>query len=96
MSTEIHVPRKQYWFIFVLLFAFTMLEVGLVYLPLSWGKMVSGLCGMALVKAYMVAIFYMHLGQETMTLRLMALLPMLVPGFYAIILCMEGAARLLW
>jgi cytochrome c oxidase subunit 4 len=96
MSTEIHVPRKQYWFIFVLLFAFTMLEVGLVYLPLSWGKMVSGLCGMALVKAYMVAIFYMHLGQETMTLRFMALLPMLVPGFYAVILCMEGAARLVW
>jgi caa(3)-type oxidase subunit IV len=96
MSTEITVPRKQYWLIFVLLFVLTMVEVGIVYLPLSWGKMVTGLLSLAVVKVYMVAIFYMHLGHETMTLRLMALMPMLVPAFYAVILCMEGAARLAW
>jgi cytochrome c oxidase subunit 4 len=96
MAMEIHVPRKQYWIIFALLFLFTMVELAIVFLPLSWGKMVTGLCGLAMVKAYMVAIFYMHLGHETLTLRFMALLPMLIPGFYALILCAEGAARLVW
>ena len=96
MSMEVHVPRKQYWIIFVLLFVLTMVEVAIVFLPLSWGKMVTGLCGLALVKAYMVAIYYMHLGHETLTLKFTALLPMLIPGFYALVLCAEGAARLVW
>lgn len=94
MAAEIHVPRKQYWFIFVLLFVLTMVEVAIVYLPISWGQMVTGLCGLAAVKAYMVAIFYMHLGHETMTLKLTALIPMLIPAFYAFVLCAEGVARL--
>ena len=62
----------------------------------GWAKMVTALCGLAFVKAYMVAIYYMHLGHETLTLRFTALLPMLIPVFYALILCTEGAARLYW
>lgn len=96
MATEIHVPRKQYWLIFFMLFVLTMIEVGVVFLPLSFAKMVTALCGLAFVKAYMVAIYYMHLGHETLTLRLTALLPMLIPVFYALVLCTEGAARLFW
>ena len=96
MAMEIHVPRKQYWLIFFMLFLLTMVEVGIVFLPLSWGQMVFGLCGLAFVKAYMVAIYYMHLNHETLTLRFTALLPMLVPVFYAFVLCLEGAWRLYW
>ena len=96
MGMEIHVPRKQYWLIFVGLFVLTVVEVGIVFLPLTWFELVTGLCALALIKAYMVAIYYMHLGHETFTLRTMALIPMLIPGFYAFVLCAEGAARLLW
>ena len=46
MATENH--RKEYFFIFIWLTVLTALEVGIVYVPMSKGLLVSGLiviCG---------------------------------------------------
>ena len=91
---EVHINRKQYWVIFLALGVLTALEVGVVYLDISWGMMVTALVGLAVVKAAMVGFFYMHLGHESMTLRMTVLVPMLVPAFYAFVLITEAAWRL--
>ena len=91
---EVHIDRKLYWVIFVALGLLTALEIGVVYLDIAWGLMVSALVGLAVVKAALVGVFYMHLGHETMTLRMTVLVPMMVPAFYAFVLITEAAWRL--
>ncbi len=93
---EVHIDRKQYWVIFVVLGVLTALEIGVVYLPISWGLMVSALVGLAVVKAATVGIFYMHLGHETMVLKMTVMVPMAVPGFYAIVLILDAVYRLIF
>jgi caa(3)-type oxidase subunit IV len=93
---EVHIDRKQYWVIFVVLGALTALEIGVVYMPISWGLMVSALVGLAVVKAATVGLFYMHLGHESMVLKMTVMVPMCMPGFYALILIMEAAWRLVF
>lgn len=90
-----HVNRKQYWTIFVALTVLTLLEVGLVYIP-GIGKVLMGigLCSLAVVKATLVGLFYMHLGHETKPLKLTVAIPMAVPAFYAFVLIAEAAWRL--
>ncbi len=91
-----HVNRKEYWKIFAWLTALTVFEVGLVYVP-GIGKvaMVIGLFAMALVKATLVALFFMHLRHETRILRLNIAIPMAIPMFYALVLVAEALWRML-
>jgi caa(3)-type oxidase subunit IV len=90
-----HVNRKQYWQIFVALTVLTALEVGLVYIPgISKVLMGIGLCTLAIVKATLVGLYYMHLGHETKQLKLSVAIPMTVPAFYAFVLIAEAAWRL--
>jgi hypothetical protein len=58
--------------------------------------MVSALVGLAVVKAATVGLFYMHLGHESMVLKMTVMVPMCLPGFYALILIMEAAWRLVF
>ena len=90
-----HADRRQYVVILVWLTVLTALEVGIVEVPLSWGLMVSGLCGLAIVKAAMVGIVYMHLGHEKIPLKLTVPIPMAIPVLYAFVLVTEGMWRLL-
>jgi len=92
---EHHDHRPLYIKIFWILFALTALEVGIVYLPLGQGVMISALCGLALVKAALVAIHYMHLSSETRWLRLTIYSVMFIPVFYALVLIAEGWWRML-
>lgn len=87
--------RKQYWFIFVALGVLTLLEVGVVYVP-GIGKtaLVTALCLMAVTKAALVGLFYMHLAHETNILKLTVAIPMAIPAFYAFVLIAEAAWRL--
>jgi len=90
-----HVNRKLYWQIFVVLTVLTALEVGLVYMP-GIGKvpMGIGLCMLAVTKATIVGLFYMHLSHETRALKLTVAIPMAFPAFYAFVLIAEAAWRL--
>ena len=89
--------RRPYLIIFGLLFAFTVLEV-LVALPkmgVAPGLKVSALIILALTKAAMVALWFMHLKSEFKVLRWSVLLPFAFPALYAFILIAEAGWRLL-
>lgn len=88
--------RRMYWIIFVWLAVLTALEVGVVYVPgIAKGLLVSALLLLAVTKAALVALFYMHLHDETRWLRLTVAIPMAVPAFYAFVLIAEAIWRLL-
>lgn len=76
MSTEHHEPN--YMAVFFALFVLTIAEVGVVYLPLS--KLVIGmaLVLMALSKAALVALYFMHLRYERFALGVIALTPLIL------------------
>lgn len=88
-----HIDRKQIWIIWVWLLVLTILEVGIVYVPMSTGLLVSALCAMAIVKAAIVALFYMHLKYETPILKWTIAVPMAIPAFYAFVLIAEAMWR---
>lgn len=96
MSHDHHVNRKEYWVIFVYLLVLTVLEVGLVYVPgIPKGLLVLGLILLAITKATLVGLFYMHLKHETKILKLTVAIPMSSPALYAFVLIAEAAWRLL-
>jgi len=91
-----HDHRKLYWQIFVMLFVLTVLEVGVVYIPgIGKGLLIAALVLLALVKAALVGLFYMHLSSETTELKLTVAIPMMIPMFYALVLIVEASWRLL-
>ncbi len=90
----VHVNRKEYWFIFAALFVLTVLEVAVTQVPgISKGLMVSSLILMAVAKAALVGLFYMHLKHETRVLKLTVGIPLAIPAIYALVLITEAAWR---
>jgi cytochrome c oxidase subunit IV len=91
-----HKPnRKEYWVIFLVLFVLTVIEVGITYLGLGKSQLVWMLVFLAVSKAAIVALFYMHLKHETRGLKLTIAIPLSLPGIYALVLIAETASRLL-
>jgi caa(3)-type oxidase subunit IV len=88
-----HINRKEYWMVFGALFVLTILEVGVVYLGIPKSPLFIALTGLAIVKASLVGLFFMHLKHETKILRRSIAIPMSIPAFYALILIAEGAWR---
>jgi cytochrome c oxidase subunit 4 len=89
------VDRREYWIIFGVLFALTVLEVAVAKLPgISRGLMAIALIGLALTKAACVGLFYMHLKHETKILKLTVALPFAAPAVYALVLIGDAAWRL--
>ncbi len=85
--------KKEYFVIFVVLTVLTAIEVGINYVGLSRGMKIAGLISLALAKAVLVAMFYMHLKSETKSLKLVIGIPMLFPALYAVVLIVESIAR---
>jgi caa(3)-type oxidase subunit IV len=56
---------------------------------------VVALVSLAVAKAALIALFYMHLRFETRILRLTVLGPLVAPAAYGIILMAESASRVL-
>ena len=95
-TSHVHVSRKEYIVIFLALAVLTVLEVGMVKVPgIDKGLMLAGLVMMALVKAGLVGMFFMHLKHETKVMRATVLIPLGVPFFYALVLIVEAMWRLL-
>jgi cytochrome c oxidase subunit IV len=91
-----HTSRKEYLIIFFWLLGLTILEVALVYVPgISTGLLVLGLVMLAIVKATLVALFFMHLKHETKVLKATVAIPMALPAVYALVLVSEAAWRYL-
>jgi cytochrome c oxidase subunit 4 len=70
--------HPNYMAIFWWLAVLTVVEIGVVFLP--FGKFVNGtlLCALALGKAALVAMYFMHLKFETRTLGLIAITPLVI------------------
>jgi cytochrome c oxidase subunit 4 len=84
--------KKEYIIIMFVLAALTLIEVG-------WAKWFTGMAKngglvlMAIAKAMIVALFYMHLKSETRSLKLVIGIPLLFPFLYAVVLMAESVAR---
>src|SRR4051812_5940413 len=89
--------RKQYWAIFGILFVLTVLEVGVATpkLKIDRGLVVSALVLLALTKAALVGLYFMHLKQERTALKLTVALPFFFPALYAFVLIGEAGWRLI-
>ena len=70
--------HPNYMAIFWWLAILTAIEIGVVFLP--FGKVINGtlLCGLAVGKAALVAMYFMHLKFETRTLGLIAVTPLAI------------------
>ncbi|MFQ5521098.1 MAG: cytochrome C oxidase subunit IV family protein, partial [Candidatus Methylomirabilia bacterium] len=62
------------------LFILTVIEIGVIYLPLAKVYIVILLVALAISKAALVAMFFMHLRFEYLTLSLIAVIPLMLGG----------------
>ena len=85
--------KAEIFKVFVVLIVLTGLELGVVYLPIGKKLIVTGLVGLALAKAYTVAMYYMHLKGETRIMKFVVYLPMIFPALYAVVLMFEALWR---
>jgi len=75
MATGEDHKAPPYMLVFVVLAVFTILEVLFAFTPLSTVVKGVGLIGMALFKALLVALYYMHLRFEPKRLWLLVVSP---------------------
>lgn len=88
--------RRAYYNVFAALVLLTGAELGVVYVPgIEHELLISALIFLALGKAALVLLFYMHLAHETRALKLTVMLPFILPAVYAFALIGEAAWRLL-
>ncbi len=86
--------KKQYIVVFIMLALLTALEVGVAKASIGRGVMITALVGLALAKAAAVALYFMHLSDETKVLRWMVFGVLLsFPPLYAFVLIFEGIFR---
>jgi len=76
MEHVAHKKHPNYMAVFGGLFALTVLELGVAFLPWSKVAIVLMLIFLAVWKALMVALYFMHLRWETNRLRLMIIAPL--------------------
>lgn len=91
-----HAGRKEYFVIFGVLSALTLIEVAVAQIPgISKNLVILALVLLAGAKAACVALFYMHLNHETKVLKWTIAVPLAIPPLYALVLVAEAAWRLL-
>ena len=84
--------KKEYIIIMFVLAILTIVEVAIAKYTTGMTKN-GGLVVLALAKALLVALFYMHLKSETRSLKLVIGVPLLFPFLYAVVLMAESVAR---
>ncbi len=81
--------------IFVALVVLTVAEVIVSRLHAGRAPVITALVGLAVAKAGLVGLFFMHLRSETRVLRWTVLGPLLAPGVYGLVLAADAAWRIL-
>ncbi len=84
-TTTAHA-EPNYIGIFWWLLALTIAEIAVIYTPIARVIIVTLLVGLALSKAALVALFFMHLKFERFTLGLIALTPLFLCLFLILML----------
>jgi cytochrome c oxidase subunit 4 len=90
-SSDPHAPaaahgshRKTYLHVFVWLTILTAIEVGLAVSHLQRFVLITLLCALAIAKAALVAMYFMHLRFEKKTLALVVMTPIVLAGILII------------
>lgn len=91
---ELAHKNPNYMAIFYWLFALTVAELTVAYMPLVRAIMIAGLVGLAIAKAALVAMYFMHLRFERRTLGLIALTPPLLLIMFVLVTYPDAAWRL--
>jgi cytochrome c oxidase subunit IV len=91
-ATKADHKHPNYMTIFWWLAALTVIELAVIFLPLA--KLTIGvlLVGLALGKAALVAMYFMHLRFETRTLGLIAVTPLAIATLLVFLLLPDGFA----
>jgi cytochrome c oxidase subunit 4 len=79
----------KYMLIWLYLALLTGAEVGVAFMPISRGVVVTALLVMAVWKALLVASYFMHMKWEPMRLRLVALAPLPAVAIMIVVIMME-------
>ena len=85
MGSDAH-RHPNYMTIFWWLLVLTVLEIGVIYMPMARILIAILLVGMALSKASLVALYFMHLRFERLTLGLIAMTPLILCVFLTLML----------
>ena len=85
MSDAAH-PEPNYMGVFVWLVILTVLELAVVYMPFTKMIIAVLLISLAVSKAALVALYFMHLKFERLTLGLVALSPFVLCVFLILML----------
>jgi cytochrome c oxidase subunit 4 len=85
MTTTAHA-EPNYIGVFWWLLALTILEIAVIYLPIARVAIVILLVAMAISKAALVALYFMHLKFERLTLGVIALTPFVLCVFLILML----------
>ena len=87
MATE-HAAHAEpnYIGVFWWLLALTIVEIAVIYMPLTKLVIAFLLVSMALSKAALVALYFMHLKFERLTLGIIALTPLILCVFLILML----------
>jgi len=72
--------------VFWWLLALTIIEIAVIYMPVARLVVVILLVGLALSKAALVALYFMHLKFERLTLGVIALTPLILCVFLILML----------
>lgn len=82
--TRAATKSNNYITIFGWLLVLTVVEIGLTYLPLARNVMVSLLVGSAVVKALLVALYFMHLRSEVRLIISILIVSMLLGAVFVL------------
>lgn len=88
--SEAHA-EPNYLAVFGWLFVLTVIEVGVIFLPIPWLMIAGSLVILALVKASLVAIYFMHLKFEKVVIWWIAVIPVILCVFLIFMLVPELA-----
>ncbi len=96
MSATATHSRKPYLVVFAILVLLTVAELGVVYVPgISRGMLIAALILLAVAKAGLVLLYFMHLTSETRFVKWSVLAPFVLPAGYAFALIAEAAWRVM-
>ena len=89
MATTAH-KHPNYMAIFWYLAVLTVVEIAVIYMPLAKFTIGVLLCALALGKATLVAMYFMHLRFEARTLGLIAVTPLTIATLLVFLLLPDG------
>lgn len=93
MSDSAHKSHKKLYFtIFAALAVLTIIEIYIPEMKLAYALHSSSLTLLAIVKAYLVAYFFMHLNEETAWMKFIAVIP-ITAALYTTMVAIETLSR---